>query len=748
MKRNLLLLLLFLTAGVVNYAQTYEAFGTGLVDDSAMPGNANNNYQVINYNGEELGFYWTGLQPGAWGMVTIRLYFEGDDGDGTEFLQAYDETGTLNDLPDGVLLGSIGPNPGGDCAAEDSLDILIPASTFLTWASDDSITITMLPTFDIDQFCTNNWARVKLIYNYCSFGTPNEYAEITLSDDQLCPYDAPINLIGNLTPGTFSGTGVTGTTFDPTGLSAGNYVIYYIGTDSIGCTTDDYDTIKILGFPVIDDVLICRGDSAEFLPQTGSGIIWSTNSTFTGVIDTVMGAFSYGPLFTPTTLYAMSLDFDPEFMIDTMTALNFAVVDHDIISGDDKGGIAITPDFVFINGDNGVARFDVNLGSPSITLPVRDGLFSDLRDGKLWSLWNGTSDPSWPSTFTVTALRGLDSNMAFTSEYIDLQTPVTIGTSANTAGIFAGYGLLILYSGSDGTFYGIDMDNGNVEILGTDLGISYTYAENWSVWGVAEYMGNEHSIVFRSSSSGGIDRYNITTMTTTSVNPFGGDLSDMASFTYSPWNNRWYFHYEGSTGTFGGSSETLGYADATHNYSPGAPGGVGSCYIPVTATMNLIDLGPDTMVCENQTPLVIEAGIGYTSYTWNGINNNWNIYPVTASGQYIVDAIDLIGCHVIDTIDVTVDACLNIEESNNLITAVFPNPNNGNFKVQVNSDVTGTAMLEIFNMLGEKVYNTTFEAGLLNQPFPVQLNVNDGVYLVNLTLNDQKQTYRVIVQNN
>ena len=38
----------------------------------------------------------------------------------------------------------------------------------------------------------------------------------------------------------------------------------------------------------------------------------------------------------------------------------------------------------------------------------------------------------------------------------------------------------------------------------------------------------------------------------------------MASFTVSLSRNRWYFHYEGS-GQFGGTSETLGYADAAFN---------------------------------------------------------------------------------------------------------------------------------------------------------------------------------------
>jgi hypothetical protein len=41
-------------------------------------------------------------------------------------------------------------------------------------------------------------------------------------------------------------------------------------------------------------------------------------------------------------------------------------------------------------------------------------------------------------------------------------------------------------------------------------------------------------------------------------------LSDMAAITVSIPLNRWYFHHEGSS-QFGGSSETIGYADAFFN---------------------------------------------------------------------------------------------------------------------------------------------------------------------------------------
>ena len=86
-------------------------------------------------------------------------------------------------------------------------------------------------------------------------------------------------------------------------------------------------------------------------------------------------------------------------------------------------------------------------------------------------------------------------------------------------------------------------------------------------WGVAEYDGTDVSLVYISNSGPGtsiIIRTNVTTGTHTTAASFPNGLDDMCSFTVSIPNNRWYFHWEYSSGTFGGGDdENLGFADAT-----------------------------------------------------------------------------------------------------------------------------------------------------------------------------------------
>lgn len=582
---------------------------------------------------------------GAYGTATITVEFNGDFGDGGEQIDMFDESWTL--------LGASGQSPLGDCNPG-STDITFSAPIIDTWSADNVIHLYGIPSGQVDFFCNGslNEARITITYEYCAFGTPVEFAAITSPLNDVCTYET-ISLAGTPSGGTFSGMGVSGNTFNPANLSAGMYQITYTATDAIGCVTSTTEMVKVNASPMIADVHICPNTSI-IIGAPGTQTVWSASSNFSNPLDTT-GSFNTGTLAAPTTFYAANSITGYYFMIDSLTVSNSAIVDHDALTSDDRSGIAVTPNYVYIVGDGNTARFDLDLTN-GISLPIRDGIFSNLTDGTLYTLYDGANDmTTFPGTFTLTGLRSLNTDLTQGSQTINLSQTIDIGDNNDQTGIFAGFDVLILFNGNNGNWYKIELASGDVTELGnTAYPNAYYGSENWAFWGNAEFDGTDYYAVYRSTNGSGseITRLNLTTGVATVVADFPADLSDMACFTFSPFNNRWYFHHEGGSGTFGGNFETLGYADAGGTYN--ALNGVLGCYTQVDVDMDVIDLGADVTICSNEN-YVIMAPTGYIGYNWNGFPVNVNAFPTNmmGAGTYTLVATAVDGCTITDQIEVT-----------------------------------------------------------------------------------------------
>jgi uncharacterized repeat protein (TIGR01451 family) len=250
-----------------------------------------------------------------------------------------------------------------------------------------------------------------------------------------------------------------------------------------------------------------------------------------------------------------------EFQIAALRTNNSRVVDHNALTGDDRGGIAVSSNRVFYTGDNSTARFALgNLSGGAALGRVFDSLLSDLRTGKVYSLGNGSNPVSGGGTAT-TLLEHDDNTGSLTGVSIPLSSSVNL---AFGTGIFAGYGRVVLHTGARA--FDIQLPSGIVVDLGPVSFLPHQGTENWAYWGVAEYVAGNISLVYvRDSTS--IVRTVLPTGLTTTLASFQ-NLSDMAAITVSVPLGRWYFHHEGSS-QFGGSAETIGYADALFNTAGG-----------------------------------------------------------------------------------------------------------------------------------------------------------------------------------
>jgi hypothetical protein len=456
---------------------------------------------------------------------------------------------------------------------------------------------------------------------------------------------------GSLTWYTNSnGTGQVGTGSSYTTPTLNATTTYYVQAGTGGCASQIIPVTATISMaaPNVSNATIGCGQSTVLAANGGTNYTWYSDAQGTTQIGT--GASYTTPSLTGTsTYYVQNWTGNPttQFYINTLSNAGSFVTDHNSWTGDDRGGIAITQQYYYYVGDNNTVRYNM----PGLTNPVsltrRDGIFSDLSGaGTLYTLWNSSSNTEPQGTctsFTVNAVRTLNADCSHGSTTIPTSQSFTMGNCNNSA-VFSGHGCVILYTGTGGspanTYFKISLPSGTVTNLGTYT-LNATGAENWALWGVAEFDGTNHRVVYVNSSS--INRLNLATGAVSTVQSFS-NLSDMACFTYSPWDNRWYFHYEGGS-QFGGSSETAGYANGTHVYN--AANLCQSSLTPVTVTVNAATtptVNGASINCGQTAALTASSNGAITWYAnSNGTGQiatgtNYTTAALTSSTTYYVQA--------------------------------------------------------------------------------------------------------------
>jgi hypothetical protein len=122
----------------------------------------------------------------------------------------------------------------------------------------------------------------------------------------------------------------------------------------------------------------------------------------------------------------------------------------------------------------------------------------------------------------------------------------------------------------------------------------------------------------------------------------------------------------------------------------------------------------------------VTPGGGTQPYTYLWAPGGQSTDTIKGQGprSYCCTITDLHGCDTVVCVVVTSDAGINSIASNASQISIYPNPNNGLFKIQ--SSASGQYTVEIYNVLGEKVKSfeltgNTNQVDLSSQP--------NGVYL-------------------
>lgn len=691
------------------YSQTYSSYGSTPTND---------NYNYIDYSYDTMYYTFNTLSNGAYEDATLTI-----DGD------AYFYPGGSYNVygPGLVLLGNFTNSATYDCN-EFTTTLTIPMATINAFGG--SVVLKFVKLGDVYPYCNENRLRAKLQYKYCTTGTPVQQASTLLTDSLFCQSADPVNLTGTPAGGVFSGSGVANGELDPSTLSYGVYYVTYTFTEANGCYTQDSASFTVFENPADQSIMTCE-NTAPIMSTGNISTVYAADLSLSNVIGIGTDVTLNPITSSPTEVFSAVVSSPYYYEMNSIDTSNYQITDHGPLTGDDRGGIAVTANYVYIVGDDATGRYDLDLQNGT-DFQKRDGIFTDLAQLKLYTLYNTTAPftPNYDNQngFTMNALRELNEDLSYGNEIIMLSQPVSVGTQ-NEGVILAGYNELIVgtaYGNYD--FYHISILNGLVTPMGQHE-LNVYGSENWAIWGMSGFDGTDRHAYFRDDNDSIVD-FNFTTGLSTSILPIT-DFSDLASFVAHPLNHRFYGHYESSTTTFGGDEETLFYFQVSDTASKltATPANY-ACPNMITFTFNSLDLGADTTVCAEDGLYIIPGGFGYNSYTWNGVNNNFNSYAVQSSEEVVLSVVDNANCTLTDSLNVTVIECTaGIDELGGTSMQIYPVPNNGTFQITFEA-LTVAAQMIIVDAQGKQIAEQTISQG--ETTVAMNLTVEPGIYFVRL----------------
>ncbi len=157
---------------------------------------------------------------------------------------------------------------------------------------------------------------------------------------------------------------------------------------------------------------------------------------------------------------------------------------------------------------------------------------------------------------------------------------------------------------------------------------------------------------------------------------------------------------------------------------------------------------PSKTICKGEPANLTASGAsGATSYMWTSSEMFLQAVTISAYPQttttFTVSGTDANGCTGTANVVVTVDACTGIASVNGSSTkaAIYPNPNNGDFTVELNNNQTKT--IEVMDVKGRVVLSSTSD----NNQVKVNIStLSNGVYYVKVKSANTVEVLKVVKQ--
>jgi len=164
-----------------------------------------------------------------------------------------------------------------------------------------------------------------------------------------------------------------------------------------------------------------------------------------------------------------------------------------------------------------------------------------------------------------------------------------------------------------------------------------------------------------------------------------------------------------------------------------------------------LHLGNDTTICINNV-LTLDGGAGDFTFQWSTGDTSRFLQVDAHTLGVGVHNISLsrtgYGVSETDDIDITVDACTGIDNSEkNLDFSVKPNPSQGIFVVNISSIDKSDIDLIIYNSQGKKVYSELIQTKQEDISKRIDIkSLSAGIYFIKIQQGNRTKTQKIVIQ--
>lgn len=138
-------------------------------------------------------------------------------------------------------------------------------------------------------------------------------------------------------------------------------------------------------------------------------------------------------------------------------------------------------------------------------------------------------------------------------------------------------------------------------------------------------------------------------------------------------------------------------------------------------------------------PHVLDAGTGNKSYLWQDGSTN-QTFTVNTNGTYSVSVTGQNNCQTIKTVHINPSTGVGDYTGNSGNIKLYPNPNNGQFRISMDSEIQGKLSVKIINNQGQAVFVSEFSIQELNNEVIDVQNLPRGMY--NILIHNGQRLYQ------